>query len=374
MPETTPRIVVVDDQPAVGTALRAALSERAAVVPVHPRDVEDRHFKGTHLVLVDLRLEEWPERDDYPMACQPLTGLGLAAVLKDHLIDRLRHPSPVAFALHSGHTEDLSRGLPSEVRPHVLAATNNLAWVFTKGSRGVEAQLLSLARAVASLPPDWDSNDYSAVRSQVGALLALDESEWSGRAWNDVESCRPPIHTLTLQSHGLALIRWLLHRVLPYPCFLLDDWRLALRFRVDAAQVREHLADPDSALARALASFQYRGICSDFLGARWWGAGLETLIWNITKGRPFDAELLRQRIRELGRFEFTAQAVKDAVQCLGVDLQPQQAVTTLAEAVRIQPDDWPAYADQAWAPLVLAREEPRLRALVISDDRGKLEA
>jgi hypothetical protein len=44
----------------------------------------------------------------------------------------------------------------------------------------------------------------------------------------------------------------------------------------------------------------------------------------------------------------------------------------MEDAVRIRPDDWPPYADQPWTRIELALDEPRLRALVVAEDREKL--
>jgi hypothetical protein len=46
----------------------------------------------------------------------------------------------------------------------------------------------------------------------------------------------------------------------------------------------------------------------------------------------------------------------------------------ITQAVRIQPDDWPVFAEQAWARLVDAREHPQLATAVIAADRNKLSS
>jgi len=40
----------------------------------------------------------------------------------------------------------------------------------------------------------------------------------------------------------------------------------------------------------------------------------------------------------------------------------------MEESVRIRPDDWPSYADQAWTTIEMAKNEPKLRAIVIRED------
>ena len=40
--------------------------------------------------------------------------------------------------------------------------------------------------------------------------------------------------------------------------------------------------------------------------------------------------------------------------------------------VRIQPDDWPSFASQAWTTVELAQEHSRLEAMVVAEDRDKV--
>jgi CheY-like chemotaxis protein len=374
VPRRSPSILVVDDHPEIGAALRTSLGEAARVTAIHPRDLVSRDLEGNQLVLVDLRIEDWDERDGYPLCCQPQTGLGIASVLRDHL-DNSEDAAPVAFALHSGHPEDLCRSMPFEPRKHVLAANNNLDWVFFKEDPGntLPNQVISLATAVASLPAEWEPNDFRGLRDQAGRLLGLPEENWTDRAWSEVERCHPPLHEISRRSHGVAFLRWLLHRVLPYPCFLFDEARLALRFRVQVADLHEALTFKDSPLSRELQPYRYSGIADDFLGARWWRAGIETFAWNATQGRPFDLRALRDKLAAIVGRELRAQVTLDAVRSLGANLEPAPGVVALSDAIQIQPDDWPAYADPAWTTLELARNEPRLRGLVVAHDREKLE-
>src|SRR2546422_7082713 len=97
---------------------------------------------------------------------------------------------------------------------------------------------------------------------------------WSDQAWDDVESCHPPLHEMSERSHGLAFIRWLLHSVLPYPAFLYDTHRLAARLRVSPVTFRRTL-ERSRRLDRVLAAYRYNGIVAGFLGQRWGKAGIE---------------------------------------------------------------------------------------------------
>lgn len=42
------------------------------------------------------------------------------------------------------------------------------------------------------------------------------------------------------------------------------------------------------------------------------------------------------------------------------------------KAVRVQPDDWPVFADRPWMPIEEVGQDPGLHALVVPEDREKL--
>jgi len=47
---------------------------------------------------------------------------------------------------------------------------------------------------------------------------------------------------------------------------------------------------------------------------------------------------------------------------------------SVENAVRVQPDDWPSFADAAWMPLELVAQDKALRQLVVHEDRDRLPA
>jgi hypothetical protein len=65
-------------------------------------------------------------------------------------------------------------------------------------------------------------------------------------------------------------------------------------------------------------------------------------------------------------------AEREPVVCVDADLRPLPTSQKASAAVRIQPDDWPIYADQPWVTLDLARSNPRIAAIVIQQDRDRL--
>lgn len=372
-----PRVLVIDDRSDDERVRVGELHSEVHASVLHPEDIGEDDLNGADLVLVDYRLDYWPERDNATsIALKPLNGLALAAVLREQASKAQTARRPIAFALSSAHLDELSGDLPPEEREHAIARAHNLEWAFPKKKTSwgvpVVQQIVSLARAVRQLPLEWPPNSSARTWDVLHSLLALPEEPWMPRAQEDVETCHPPVHELRDASHGLAFLRWLLHVVLPYPCFLWDAHHLAARLRVTYESLFEALSE-DNDLTRLLEPFRYEGILAGFLGARWWRSGAEAFVWTLTDGNPFDAHLIPSALASQTRLELQPTQHVQPVICVDRHYVPLRTLFSIEDAVRIQPDDWPPYADQAWTTIELAKQYPSLAALVISQDRFRLD-
>jgi hypothetical protein len=326
---------------------------------LHPNDVDPGDLKAASLILVDYQLDRWPERDNLSTtSLKPTDGLALAAIFRRQLPE-----CPVGIAIHTGEIDLLARPLPPEHREHVLARLNNLEWVFQKAQPGRQStlamQVYSLATGLQRLPRDWELPSADRPLGSLFELLSLDEKRNSHRFVDDVLSCRPPLLELSKWSHGLVIIRWLLHRILPYPCFLWDAHRIASRLRIQPKTVEAMLTN-DGGLKGFFAPAEYKGVLSSFLGPRWWRCEIEAILWSETKGRSADVNAVHQLIEGVGTGlnpEDKVSANKSVI-CLDRNLRPLDGLFTHESAVRISPDDWPPYADQAWTTIELAQQEP----------------
>jgi hypothetical protein len=369
MSTAKPVLLVVDDEADKQQATISSQADGFDVQALHPRDVTEAHLDNADVVLVDFRISDWNERDQ-PGQCigvRPLNGVALAGVLRANA--ESHGGAPTAFALRSAHLADLSGAFPAERREHSIARRLNLEWVFSKTEDLSRAG--QLAMAVRALPGSWPVDDADSTRDLASQLLSIPDSLWANEAWKDVLECHPPLHELSERSHGLAFLRWMLHRILPYPCFLFDTTRLAARLRVSHSSLNDALG---RGLEKEIAEFKYNGQLSKFLGQRWWRSGIETFVWNITKGESSDPDRVREELGRRAGQKLEPSNSPQPVICVDRDLQPMTETVAPADAVRIQPDDWPPYADQAYASVSLAREEPSLKAVVFEPDREKLES
>jgi CheY-like chemotaxis protein len=370
---TTASILAIDDQPESLEALRVALRP----VPMRVRGpwaVDEADLIKADLIVVDLKLPDWDERGATGvLAAWPDNGQAVIGNLRGHL-ERLEKTRPTSFALQSSYLDEVWGGLPPEYRAHALAHVLNLEWIFAKTAAADEAQLsrqlIALARATRTLPASWPQGNYDATKALVAKLLGLSTRfRWFAQAWEDVERCHPPVHDLVAATHGTVFIRWLLHRILPYPCFLWDEQHLGARLGLVPQGLAAAIADKPA--LHQLESARYGGVLADFLGPRWWRTGIETVLWRITKGASSDLGAVRVALTAAG-LDHPELAPGRRTICIDESFRPLAAPATPSEAIRIQPDDWPSYADPAWTTLELARGSAKLRALVLSEDRDRL--
>lgn len=370
--ESRPVVLVVDDHPDDGRPEMDEWRRVFSVTICHPQDVRQDHLVAADVIVVDYVIENWDERERASsIALRPINGLALTAVLRqqtESIESRLR-----AFVLRSGHLAKLSGGFPPQPRGHILAAAHDLEWAVPKGERATDIvrQIDSLALAVRLLPGKWPVDDFEATRGLVERLLALPNSvRWSGQAWNDIQNAHAPIHSpLDDLTQSRVFLRWLLHRIFPYPCFLWDSERLALRLRVRHQSLQRNL----EGLRAALAESEYSGCLKNFLGLRWWRSGIEALLWDLTKGEPTNPDATREALNKKFGVELQPLTLKNPVICFDENIQPLAEPCDADGSVRIEPDDWPAFADQAWTSRKLAKEHPSLGALVPQPDREYLE-
>lgn len=395
-----PVTLVVDDEPESQLLLRDALRERGACEVLEPWRVEQMDLEAADLVLVDLTLESGPELEEsVPLAQRPADGLALAAVLRSHLPQskppHLRTGSerpPTAFALHTSHLDYLVPDLPPDIGEHVAARLNNLEWAFRKqeakfsfkensvapplvprrlltaGPSRVE-RIEALASAAAALPERWAHGSFEDTSAMLRGLLGLGDDTWHLGAEEHARRCHPPLFEVAADSHGLAFIRWLLHRIFPYPSFLIDSHYLALKLQLDH-NVFVELVTARPGVAALLDVARYSGVLDDFTGPRWWRSGVDAVIFQLTEGDIFNRARLQRELDAVAQDSLTYQSESNVL-CLGPNYRPT-GVRERVETVRVQPDDWPPFADPAFAAIDDASTDSGLSRIVVMDDVSRL--
>ena len=371
-----PNILVIDDEEIERfriQSLTAAISDCIFKVR-SPDEAKEADLRAASLVLVDYKLDNWETNAPEEDLCKHIpNGLALIGILQQRVM-AWKDSHAVAFAIHSAHLPELTAPFKHEPRIHLLSQTCNIDWAFEKDSKSRPTDTLEkircLAEAVRSLPNSWPPAEATATRAELKRLLGIDTAlQWADHAWSDVERARPPVDELILRVHGLLFLRWMLHRVLSYPCFLLDETWLAARLAVTPASVQVALS---SGLGELLEPAEYRGILSGFRGRRWWRMGVENILWEIGGETSLGVDQLRHLLIEKKGLPLTPTEASHPVVCLDTDFLPLDQLHDPIEAVRIVPDDWPPFAEQAWVTIELALGDNRINGLVIEDDRPRL--
>jgi hypothetical protein len=372
----TSRILVIDDE-AAEIKNRVKTMERrlrGGVTVCNPDEVTLEKLDVADLVLVDYKLDHWDASKGSAPLCRKIpNGIALMVLLQQHATECDR---PTAFAIHSSHLRELTAPFPPEPRVHLLARTYNLEWAFVKSAVGTTPtrtfeKAHILAKAVAALPQKWPVGEADKAREIARGLLGVPSSQrWEEQAWQDVEQALPPLDELTLRIHGILFLRWLLTRVLYYPCFLLNRHWLAARLGATPDSV-------DAALSGTLGKFfrpaLYTGILKEFAGRRWWRSGIESLLWDLTEGNSAGSEVIHQLFLKRFDCKLTRSEFAFPVVCLDEDYRPLPDLYDPKLTVRLQLDDWPSHAEIPRTTIEIVHDSPRMKGLVLASDRELLE-
>ena len=372
-----PSILVIDDEPdKLRDQVAEGVKDLAITNVVHPHDIDHDidivDLKNADLVLVDYRLYDSQERVAQLVSLSPTNGIALAVVLREQ-VDQNERDKLTAFALHTGHIEDIQGRLPLATAQHVRAQLNNLEWVFMKNEPHRYDQMLLLAKAVRQLPAQWPEDSDGSI-AMVKKFLDMDEDDDSfERCWRDVKDCRVPVEELFMKGHSILFIRWLLHQILPYPCFLWAEHWVAARFGISIEALREVL-EGGSDLAKHLKSMRYSGILADFLGDRWWRGAIEDYAWNLVEGHTANVQQLRDALAERARIDLDPIDANPAVVCVDENWQPTDKFLSPMTAVTLHPDHWPSFADSAYMDIKIVRDDPILKSMVDPLDQYRIES
>ena len=373
-PPRKPFVLHVDDDPdGLGLWREEVLSQGKVDIEVcHPQEITEAAIKKASLVLVDFELDRWTERDNAPaLALRPPNGLAVLSTVQEtaqELDDFAKLKRPRAYSLYTAFIKDVARELVHQ--PHIVARAHNLEWIFEKNGAENPVQerarrVAELAAAVASLPTEWPGDAAASAARALHDWLALpQEAPWAEAATREIRRCRPPIHEFAEHTHGIGVVRWALHKILPYPTFLLDEAHLAARLRVSLKSLRA--AAEHEQFNSFFGPARYTGQLASFLGRRWWRAGVEHVIFEATADSPGDLAVLQNVLKQKVP-GIEVQDVPRLFPVLGKQFKTKDNLATEDAIVEVRPDDWPPFADEAWALRADLEDAPELRAVAGED-------
>lgn len=344
-----PVVYLVDDEPQSGAAHDLdALG--VACSWLHPLEVEPHHLQSATLLAID---EYFDLRADaslpahLPLATVPSDGLSLAAVFRSASKKVVRSGGrPLGITLRTGKLDDLTTGLPRGVRQPLVAATHDLEWVVPKSdlAKNPLDQVAALAKALHSYPPDWSPR---TARNVGLKWLSVPEAEWSDLARYQILQCRPPVEVAPSSQHGLAWVRWLAHRVLPFPTFLLSEQRTATLLGITTSGLMQ-LVEGNSDIAHRLKACVYTGPLEGLQERRFWRAGIHHLIRSLVDADDVDDPQVLADTICVQAADADPLGLVDPVVCIDREYQELAGPVERSSAERLMPDGWPVYADAAW--------------------------
>jgi hypothetical protein len=342
------KLVIVDDKDDELQSRRREFGRIADVI--RPSELDLSHLRDASLILLDQHLDgdHWQERSTYPLACQPMTGVAVAGVIRSHLrLETNKSRSATALAVLTARLDELVDDIDRHPREAVAARAWGLDWAFAKSSSAEGGRLRSRILEFLSAVKAFDIKcveEPSQNLELLAKLLKVPRGRWQARAYEEIGNALPPFEGMRLFKEKTSLLRWFSQRVLPYPCFLIDEFGVAARLGVDPAWLQSRLASSKSKLAGKLRRVRYTGPLATFLGPRWWTAGVGSLIVNAapTEGTQVSAaELAGEPIPS------TNIVKQPAVRVVDKHFAPV-GIANVDGCERIQPEDWPAFAESCW--------------------------
>lgn len=372
-----PFVLIVDDEP-LGPdhqLVTDVVSQGVDCTLVHPSELTDSLIERASVIAIDHFLETWGERDLAPTGLQVRDGMALASVLRSHrsALQASAAVSPnIAYVVRTNKLDELRGTLPVLMSQHVLAGYHGLDWLQAKGGPPAtpteDQRLASLARAVSTLPQDW-SRSVPAESDDVADWLGLSDRSFRAAAGLHIEEAHPTAHRLAEQTSGSGFLRWFLQRVLPYPTFLIGDIRAALALEVSVDALDAFL-NASSDIGNASRAARYDGQLAGFVGRRWWRAGLQQVSLEM-RSNPEECEGVLADAGLDGSNHRSSEAAQVVV--LDVNLEPKAEYAALDAAVRVQPDGWPSFAEDAWVSIADAQANPDIASAVVTADRWQIE-
>ncbi|WP_105438962.1 hypothetical protein [Neorhizobium sp. T25_13] len=291
---------------------------------------------------------------------------------------------PTTVVVSNDLGKALKEPLGREERRHVIAQKHGVEWLGPK-TKDTADRIKQLADASLNIAESLILTDSSEANLGIVDLSNLcfdvlrvpSGSEWANSAMRHIDRSRPPreVSNKSAAMKAQAVVSWLLVHVLPFPSFLLTDRQAALRLQMTPESFRRLIqvveeSKSRDALQEKLAASKYEGPLSNFLGPRWWRAGIDDFAWHLSK----EAEGFRPALEafaETAAVDWLTQS--EPVLVSDADLIETDEIAEARDCVRVTDEDFPAGIEPAWVRVDAARDDRKLRAKVVYEDRELLE-
>lgn len=326
-------------------------------------------------ILMDYDLHELSSVESLKDSDQVIDGLELLERIKAVVIRRHSKQATTSFerplvAIFSNKVDEFKSTVGAISIP-AAARMQDVDWIWKKTDLETATDLVTILSARRRLfDTNWQDK-HDLVRAQLKPLMGIDEESWADTAMEHLEAMRLPIQALVKKNDAAALLRHLLQVVLAYPGALIDRVHVAQRLRIPVPDLVDILTGEPSSLVDGLAKCRFSGVLSDFADDRYWRAGVDALVWDLTDGRSISSEEGRKRLFEAAGRTWSP-IPGPVVPVVDADFQMTEELVDVSGAVQIQPDEWPPQAEPPWISIDTIRHDEELRAMVVPRDRERL--
>lgn len=319
------------------------LNEAVAIVEHYqPEEVTKERLLKANLVLIDFKIDDWPSKaiEGIPEIGTPIDGLSLAHNVRRLLINA-DDKTPPAVALITNDYTSACKPLGGATLPHLLARLNGIEWVFKK-DHNPAIEIESLASAcTTTLYTVLTEASIEGRLNQLCIYLGINDPEEQEFIAEEIAYCAPPIHDLLKWEDGILILRWLLHRILPYPTMFVADTYLAERAQCDLGQLRRSLENLPDELKGVL----YLGPGDGLFTKRFWRSKFERLL--LSKGISNSPQSIREYLSSILGTELRA-CPTPIVEVVDSSGTYGNEVAERSEASEAAIDDWPPFATTPW--------------------------
>jgi len=373
-------ILYVDDNTVDGEQLISDIDREAKIWPIE-KDTNTSlqtirsKIADVSLVLMDYDLHHDNEESD-ETAVDGLELLERFRATFRHT-DSSESIAPV-LVLFSGELEGLAKSLKCPSYAPFLAKLAKVDWVFPKGPKAesnTSEQIQILFEASIKVQRTW-SDDDSDLEPEVREILGLKntDSSWPDQAFEGFRELRPPLQSLQSRNDSAALIRWLLQVAIPFPSCLIDIADIAILLRSRPDSLVEHYNTSGSKLREMLEPYIYTGILSNFDGPRFWRSGIMEMMWLLRGGTDTQSKNVFEELNSILGGGLQPLEVNNPVVISNPDtFQRTTQIASMDDAAQLQPDDWPLVLDSPWVLRDIVKNNKRLQALLVNEDRDLAE-
>jgi hypothetical protein len=255
-----------------------------------------------------------------------------------------------------------------------LAPVLDVDWLILKDADASKPTILELAEASARLKAVAGNGRVSA--EELAAYLCLPKQAlWNASALEQLVRSRPPLTEPGKEggdgSRGVAgVLRWVLHRILPYPGLLMSDHYAAWTLGVSVNDLDE-LMSRCGQFNEDLRVCLYKGPVDQLFGRRWWAAGLNYMAWTLRSSAD-DAGNEAVALEQLTGIPIKLKDSSERVVGHDPDLNETEFIE-LDDAVQLHPPGWPAESIEPWIRRSEAQKEPLIWAMVNPADKQEGE-